>query len=387
MKLLSNSDHPQAILRFGLGLGAAATLSLSGAEFTPEPQYRHGEILVPAFRSNEAKRATVSIPLAEEYLRKGALAWAGSQGCVSCHTTGLYMVTRPALTRQLGRPLEEMRTFFVHELEKDLAKRREELLISTRPARVIYTAAGLADWDSHVTRTLSTETRQALAQMLDLQLDTGTWGTLDCWPPYESDAFHLATQAAMAIAAAPGWLAELKDERQLAGVAKLKNYLRNTPPPHDYGRVLLLWASARIPDLLPAEKKHELLNVLSKHQRPDGGWSIRTFAAPEAWGGGNRAQKLRQEPEFSDPPSDGHQTGLVLIVLSEHGIPATDPRVQRGLRWLKENQRESGRWWTRSLNTDSSHYITYSGTAYPLLALGLWGEIPPQPHSDTARPL
>ena len=387
MKPAAISVHPQAILRIGLGLGAAATLSLAAAEVTPEPQYRHGEIVVPAFRATEAKRTTVSIPLAEEYLRKGALAWVGSQGCVSCHTTGLYMVTRPALTRQLGRPLEEMRTFFVQELQKTLVTRREELLTSTRPARVIYTAAGLADWDSHVTRTLSTETRQALAQMLDLQLDTGTWGTLDCWPPYESDAFHLATQAAMAIAAAPGWLGELKDERHLAGVAKLKNYLRNTPPPHDYGRVLLLWTSARMPDLLSAEKKHELLDMLSKHQRHDGGWSIRTFAAPEAWGGGNRAQKLRQEPEFGDPPSDGHQTGLALIVLREHGILATDPRVQHGLRWLKENQRESGRWWTRSLNTDSSHYITYSGTAYPLLARGRWGEIPKQPHSGAAQPL
>ena len=29
----------------------------------------------------------------------------------------------------------------------------------------------------------------------------------------------------------------------------------------------------------------------------------------------------------------------------------------------------SGRWWTRSLNTDKFHFITYSGTVFPLLAL------------------
>ena len=46
---------------------------------------------------------------------------------------------------------------------------------------------------------------------------------------------------------------------------------------------------------------------------------------------------------------------------------------------MKQNQRESGRWWTRSLNNDSSHFITYSGTAYPLLALGLCGELPTRP--------
>jgi squalene-hopene/tetraprenyl-beta-curcumene cyclase len=64
-------------------------------------------------------------------------------------------------------------------------------------------------------------------------------------------------------------------------------------------------------------------------------------------------------------------TGLAIIVLREAGIPAGDPALARGVSWLQSNQRESGRWWTRSLNTDTFHYITYSGTAYPLLALAL----------------
>lgn len=32
--------------------------------------------------------------------------------------------------------------------------------------------------------------------------------------------------------------------------------------------------------------------------------------------------------------------------------------------------------WTRSLNTDSWHFIRDSGTAYPLLALAACGELP-----------
>ena len=56
-------------------------------------------------------------------------------------------------------------------------------------------------------------------------------------------------------------------------------------------------------------------------------------------------------------------------MLREAGVPANDPRLQKGIQWLLAIQRESGRWWTRSLNTDKAHYITYSGTAYPLLAL------------------
>lgn len=49
---------------------------------------------------------------------------------------------------------------------------------------------------------------------------------------------------------------------------------------------------------------------------------------------------------------DGHQTGLAIVALREAGVPASDPQIQRGLRWLESNQRESGRWWTLSLNTD-----------------------------------
>ncbi len=104
---------------------------------------------------------------------------------------------------------------------------------------------------------------------------------------------------------------------------------------------------------------------------PDGGWSIRNFAAPEAWGKGNRAEKLRAEPEFATTPSDGHMTGLAVIVLREAGLAKDDPRLAKAVAWLKSNQRESGVWWTRSLNTDKSHFITYSSTAFPLLALAM----------------
>ena len=116
--------------------------------------------------------------------------------------------------------------------------------------------------------------------------------------------------------------------------------------------------------------------ILRRHQREDGGWSIRSFAAPEAWGGGNRAAKLRSEPDFETPASDGHMTGLAILALREAGVPADDAGITRGVTWLGANQRASGRWWTRSLNTDSWHFITYSGTALPILALHACGALP-----------
>jgi len=287
------------------------------------------------------------------------------------------MVVRPALTKSLGRPDESARKHFVTALEGIEKTPVEDLGKSTKPAQLIYTAAGLAEWDAHVTGGLSPETDRALRLMFSVQLESGTFGTLDCWPPYESDAYHEATVAAMAVAAAPGWRAALKDAELQKKVDRLLTYLKTETPPHDYGRTLLLWTACRIPDLLPTDKKAELVELLKKKQQADGGWSLRTFAAPEQWGRGNRAKKLRGEPDFETPSSDGHQTGLAVVVLREAGVPANDPQIAKAISWLTSNQRESGRWWTRSLNTDGPHYITYSGTAFSLLALQMCDALSP----------
>lgn len=344
----------------------------------PNPQYELGGIKVPAASADEAKLARVSLPLALDYLEHGTQAWNTQRKCVTCHTNGIYMTARPALSDKLGPPTELVRQFFVETLTQLEGMEPEKLKQSTRPAQVIYTAAGLAEWDKHVAKQLSPETDRAMKLMFSIQKESGTWGTLDCWPPYESDAFHEATVAAMAVAAAPDWLKNLQDEKLTARVEQLRKYLRTELPPHDYSRLLLLWASARMPDLLNSGQQVDLIDMVWKHQREDGGWSIRTFAAPEAWGKGNRADRLKAEPERANPPSDGHQTGLAIIVLRESGVPASDPRLQKAIGWLKSNQRVSGRWWTKSLNTDSWHFITYSGTAFPILALSMCDALPEQ---------
>jgi len=359
-------------------LAVAATFALGGRLLAADSpyQYESGDIRIPKPKADEPIQGQMSARQADHYLEEGAHAWNASRKCITCHTNGTYMLVRPSLTAQFGRPPEEMRTHFVKTLKGLSAMKRKDLQRPTRPAQVIYGAAGLAEWDAHVTKSLSPETEQALALMFELQELSGTWGSADCWPPYESDAFHEATVAAIAVADAPGWLAKLKDPALVTGVERLKRYLQTTEPPHDYGRVLLLWASARMPGLLDKERQQAIIERIWSHQREDGGWAIRSFARPEQWGHGNRAPKLRSEPEFRNPPSDGHQTGMAIVALREAGVPASDPRIQRGVAWLMKNQRASGRWWTRSLNTDNKHFITYSGTAFPLLALSLCNALP-----------
>ena len=370
---------PRLCLRAFFGAIFSLTLLAASAPAADQPQYEHEGILIPKAAADEAKLDKLSVPLAVKYLEEGTVAWNGQRKCITCHTNGTYMTVRPALTPKLGKPSEATREFFLATLKTFETEDRAKLKQSTRPAQVIYLAAGLSEWDAHVTKQLTPETEKALSLMFEIQLDSGTWGTLDCWPPYESDAFHEATVAAMAAATAPGWLmkvADAKDEKLLGTIGKLKTYLRTEPPPHDYGATLLLWANSRLPGLVDDARKQELIAMLIKQQRDDGGWSIRTFSSPEKWGKGNREKKLKDEPEFSAPPSDGHMTGLAIIVLREAGVPATDARLQKGIAWLTSNQRASGRWWTRSLNTDASHFITYSGTAFPLLALQMCDALP-----------
>jgi squalene-hopene/tetraprenyl-beta-curcumene cyclase len=68
-------------------------------------------------------------------------------------------------------------------------------------------------------------------------------------------------------------------------------------------------------------------------------------------------------------PSDGYATGFAVYVLRQAGKPVNDDAVQRGVAWLKKNQRASGRWFTQSLNTNYAHYVSHAGTAFAMMAL------------------
>jgi len=342
-------------------------------------QYQYHLKDVTYARPSPAERIIPFSPrLAVEYMEQGALAWSQEWKCVACHTNGSYMVVRPLLTEQLGPPQKALRDFFVGTLNEELASDPADMRPELDSTQAVYVAAGLAIWDANVTRHLSPETAEALGVMFKLQRADGDWTISDDNnPPLESNRYQLATVAARAIASAPGWLAKQRGTPTQGKIDLLENYLRaERKVQGDYDRTDLLWAASELPGLLDAKREQELIDMIFAHQQPDGGWSIRTFAQPQEWGKGNRAEKLRAEPEFANPPSDGHMTGLAIIALRKAGIPAGDPRMQRGVAWLKANQRSSGRWWTRSLNRDGWQFISYSGTVYPLLALSLCDALP-----------
>jgi squalene-hopene/tetraprenyl-beta-curcumene cyclase len=288
------------------------------------------------------------------------------------------MVVRPLLTQQLGVPQKDLREFFVKTLQEELATDPADMRPELDSTQAVYVAAGLAIWDANVTHHLSPETVEALDTMFKLQRKDGDWTISDDNnPPLESSRYQLATVAARAVGNAPGWLAQQHGKPVEAKVNLLVNYLRSDHKMQaDYDRTDLLWAATEFPGLLDASQMAALVDMIFSHQKPDGGWSIRSFAAPEDWGKGNRAPRLRAEPDLADPPSDGHMTGLAIIALRKAGVPSSDSRIRRGVNWILANQRASGRWWTRSLNTDNWQFISYSSTVYPLLALGLCNALP-----------
>ena len=122
-----------------------------------------------------------------------------------------------------------------------------------------------------------------------------------------------------------------------------------------------MWASVKIDGLMTDEERAQTVAELLALQRPDGGWSLPSLGY---WQGKDPKHVID-----ADAPGDGYGTGFVVYALRQAGLPAGHPAVQRGVKWLRANQRESGRWFVRSLNTDKFHYITNAGTSFAVLAL------------------
>ena len=331
-------------------------------------QFDFGNIRIPGAYRFEPRLPEVNTAAALNYIELGVQAWNKKYRCIGCHVTGTYLLIRPMLT-SLGPPSDEVRSFTIEAIRPYLKEGSERLLyFGHRSAQVVYAAAGLASWDQYVTRTLSPETKQVFELMLKIQQEDGAWNVPSCWPPLQSNRYQLATVAALALSLAPGWSDQAEGTAYREKVNQLRRFLKTNHPPHDYARVWLLWAGSRTKDLISQKEKLELIEVIWRHQQEDGGWCLRTFARPGEWGDGSRAEKLVSDQDFYFRTSDGHMTGLALIALREAGVSSLDRRVQRALRWIENNQRVTGRWFSSSLNTERYHMLTYSATCFALLS-------------------
>lgn len=321
------------------GLTAAEPVTLENVQ-APEPN-----------KPDEPVAKSYSLVKATEFLDAASLTWQKERKCFTCHTNYAYLYARPQIDAEVATH-QTVRKFAEELVEKRWVEKGPRW-----DAEVIATAAALAFNDAATSGKLHPLTRQALDKMWTLQRADGGWTWLKCgWPPMESDDDYGVGLAAVAVAVAP------EDYRQTpaaqVGIAKMKAYLAKNPPPTVHHSAMLLWASSNGADFLSAEQQTAVKDKLLALQHEDGGWSLSSMGDWKRDDGSEQSQN-----------SDGYGTGFTIYVLRQAGVPADDARLQRGLTWLKQNQRESGRWFTRSLKKDGHHFITHAGTAFAVMAI------------------
>ncbi len=307
--------------------------------------------------ADEPLASALSLTSAARFLDTVAVNWTRDRNCATCHTNVPYLLARGTLKDEPTEGPAIVRRFFENRAahwddEAKTAKPRFD-------AEVVVTAVSLAFHDAQTTGKLHPLTRKALDRMWTLQRPDGSWNWLKCaWPPFEHDDYYGAVFAAVGTANAPDGYSQTETAKQ--GLNKLKDYLCKTPPPSLHHKIWLLWASVRLDGLLTVSQRQQTIKELLALQREDGGWSLASLGD---WKGhdGHTNDK--------NAPSDGYGTGLVVYVLRQADLSVKDEAIERAIRWLRTNQRASGRWFTRSLNTDRAHYITNAGTAFAVLAL------------------
>jgi squalene-hopene/tetraprenyl-beta-curcumene cyclase len=354
----------------------------------PKFQYESEGISVSIPTSDEPKVeqfGAQSFSAAAKYLEAGALSWARDRGCVNCHTTGPYLVERTAWARQLGVPSEEVLESFRKAVPSKISVLKETEKDGHRfyPGAFssVWRSLGLAEWDRHITKSTSEWTDRSLQDMFERQSSNGSFvshGEVEI--PYITTDFELSLQAARAISSAPGWLQSLNDPSIIAKVDKLKQWLKTAQPKNDFDRVLRLRLHNIMPELVSDKDREEAIQLLTSKQHTDGGWSTRDMSAVDDWHFEVSAQVrklINGMPDASKPESDAYMTALAIVLLRQADVPASDPRIQSGLKWLKQEQRVSGRWWMHSLYRGNYHYTTYIATIEAIKALDLCGELPP----------
>jgi squalene-hopene/tetraprenyl-beta-curcumene cyclase len=313
--------------------------------------------------------------------------WPGAERdhdtfCISCHTSLPYALARPRLDAILGGApsgAEVALTRDVHERVRlwkvtrpYYTDRRDgpRKSLQSRGTEAVLNALILASDDAR-TGALGADTRSAFDDMWALQetrgSSAGAWPWLDFnLEPWEvADAQYFgAALAAVAVGIAPD------DYRSTpaiqACVQRLRSYLLGhyaAQPLHQ--KLAMLWASTALPGLLDPAERASVIAAVFRAQHRDGGWSL--YALSPSYRRGRSLLRYW---------SDGYATGYVAFVLQRAGVAPTDPRLARGLAWLRDHQRLArGRWVTASINAwhpslnPESLFMSDAATAYAVLAL------------------
>jgi squalene-hopene/tetraprenyl-beta-curcumene cyclase len=310
--------------------------------------------------------------------------------CISCHTVVPYAFVRPALGKELGEAgtMSAPEKVMLASVEKRVDGWAEMspyysdavdgpgMTENSHAAEAVLNAVVLASYDSRQGR-LRPVTQKAFDEAWALQETTGEnaggWKWQDFHlAPWESkeSAYQGAALMAVVVSSVPGSYAS--DSAIRTNIDRLKAYLRRGYSSQPLmSQLYVLWASAKMPDLLSESDKAKLIDRLEGHQQPDGGWVLATMDEPSGW---KLALRERWKELNHTIESDGCATGLAVLALETSGRPQGNS-LKRGLAWLEQHQEQDGSWWAASLNgrrdpnSDIGRFMRDAATGYAVLAL------------------
>jgi squalene-hopene/tetraprenyl-beta-curcumene cyclase len=333
----------------------AIAVIVSTAALGEEPLTLENVPPVDANRPDEPIRSEFSMEAAVRFLDTVALNWQKDRKCFACHSDYAFLFTRPLVSWQAPAH-RQIRS----NLERLAEKPQEGKYRVTKTAMA---ASVLAQNDALTTGKLHPITRAALDRMWTMQREDGGFDWMKYnQPPSEIDDHYGVTMVAIGVGVAPDGYAETPAAK--AGLEKIRKYFKENSAANLHHRAMKLLASLHLDGIMGEAERQQVVEDLFALQKPDGGWGVVTF------GNWERSDDKPRDMESSD----GYGTGFAIYVLRKAGVPADDPRIKEGITWLKTHQRESGRWFTRSMWKDRKHYITHAGTAYAILALAMCDE-------------
>lgn len=311
--------------------------------------------------AQEKLSAQFSYDRAVRAIDHAAMDWQESHSCVTCHTNGFYLIGRASAGVKAPAYLEARkfaRDFLAPHVTPGAAKPKGR---APGDMGMVSATAFLAISDIATEGKLGKTTRHALDQIWKRQATSGAWEKwAKCnWGPYESDDHFGPSLVALAM----GMAAKddyTKSPAALSGDKKLVRYLTEHAPISLHQKGMLLWASGYRRDLTDKKVITKWQEEFFAVQRENGGWVLPELG-DENW---KRADGKEQSND-----TDAYATAFAIHVLSESGVPRNDARLAKARIWLKSQQRESGRWYTRSPHKDNKHYISNAATNFALMAL------------------